>query len=196
MKSLDFISPIAGRAVSATGVAYLRSETNDGANLKQQANNNVEQFETTSRGRHALTAMIDLTKMQDGRPVPLSEIAARRQISLSYLEQMFAGLRRHALVKSHRGPGGGYRLGMPANPISVAAIMRAVEDSPTAQRNRQQQASRRQANDTCPSSKLWESLNGLIYKMLDRVTLDDVAKNERSGMYEALFKSVLAAKDS
>jgi Rrf2 family transcriptional regulator, iron-sulfur cluster assembly transcription factor len=124
--------------------------------------------------------------MQDGRPVPLSDIAARRQISLSYLEQMFAGLRRHGLVKSHRGPGGGYRLGLPANEISVAAIMRAAEDSPSAHRSRQN--ARRPSQTDCPSCKLWESLNGLVYRMLDHVSLDDVVA-ERVEVYQKLFKT-------
>lgn len=183
MKSLGFISPIPGRTVAASNnVAPARDVD---LTKNEQANSNVERLETTSRGKHALTAMVDLTKMQDGRPVPLSDIAARRQISLSYLEQMFAGLRRHGLVKSHRGPGGGYRLGLPANEISVAAIIRAAEDSPTAQRTRQT-APRRTATADCPSAKLWESMNGLVYQLLDHVSLDDVVR-ERDDVYGRLF---------
>ncbi len=181
MKTIGFISPIMGRNVPPRA----SSPGNNDISITQQANNNVERLETTSRGRHALTAMVDLTKMQDGRPVPLSDIAARRQISLSYLEQMFAGLRRHGLVKSHRGPGGGYRLGKPANEISVAAIIRAAEDSPTAQRNRQA-APRRFAQSDCPSVKLWDSMNGLIFQLLDHVSLDDVVA-ERDAVYDRLF---------
>lgn len=174
MKSLGFISPIVGHNVA----------DRDNRNiLSQQANSNVEKLETTSRGRHALTAMVDLTKMQDGRPIPLSDIAARRHISLSYLEQMFAGLRRNGLVKSHRGPGGGYRLGKPADEISVAAILRAAEDSPSAQRNRQP---RRLGQSECPSIKLWESMNGHVYTLLDQVSLADVV-NEREDVYQKLF---------
>jgi Rrf2 family iron-sulfur cluster assembly transcriptional regulator len=176
MKTLGFISPIVGRSVP--------NREND-KTITQQVKPSVEKLETTSRGKHALTAMVDLTTMQDGRPVPLSDIAARRQISLSYLEQMFAGLRRHGLVKSHRGPGGGYRLGLPANEISVAAIMRAAEDSPSAQRSRQ--SPRRLAQSDCPSVKLWESLNGLVYTLLDHVSLDDVVA-QRDEVYERLFK--------
>lgn len=190
MKSLGFISPIPGRTV-ATSSNIVPSRGTD-LTITSQANSNLERLETTSRGKHALTAMVDLTKMQDGRPVPLSDIAARRQISLSYLEQMFAGLRRHGLVKSHRGPGGGYRLGLPATEISVAAIIRAAEDSPTAQRTRQA-APRRFATSDCPSGKLWESLNGLVYQLLDHVSLDDVVR-ERDDVYQKLFTAPPQAK--
>jgi Rrf2 family iron-sulfur cluster assembly transcriptional regulator len=176
MKTLRFISPIIGG----------NTEAGESRNiLTQQANNNVEKLETTSRGRHALTAMVDLTLMQADRPVPLSDIAARRQISLSYLEQMFAGLRRNGLVKSHRGPGGGYRLGKPTTQISVAEILRAAEDSPSAQRNRQ--APRRATQAECPSTKLWESLNAHTYDLLDQVSLDDVV-NQRNDVYQRLFR--------
>ena len=124
--------------------------------------------------------------MQEGRPVPLSEIAARRKISLSYLEHMFAGLRKHGLVKSHRGPGGGYCLGMPAHEISVAAIMRAAEDTPAALRARQN--SRKAGQDDGHSTdQLWESLGGMVYGLLDHVSLDDVV-SERLEVYQKLFK--------
>lgn len=180
MKTLGFISPIIGRNVAPHENAPLTTTR------KEQANTNVERLEATSRGRHALTAMADLTRMQDGRPVPLSEIAARRQISLSYLEQMFAGLRRHGLVKSHRGPGGGYRLGKPASDISVAAIIRAAEDSPTAQRSRQT-SPRRNAQSDCPSMRLWDSTSTLMHKLLNQVSLDDVV-HQRQDVYDRLFK--------
>ena len=175
MKTLGFLSPIVGRTIP--------NRENDNKPITQ-GDSNVERLETTSRGKHALTAMVDLTRMQEDRPVPLSDIAARRQISLSYLEQMFAGLRRHGLVKSHRGPGGGYKLGMAPNEISVAAIIRAAEDSPSAQRNRTGTRSLRSSE--CPSTKLWQSLNGLVYTLLDQVSLDDVVA-ERDDVYERLF---------
>lgn len=191
MKTLGFISPIVGRNVPTREYENTFGPPNTPQNSNENHPNKgkkptVEKLETTSRGRHALTAMIDLTKLQDGRPVPLSEIAARRQISLSYLEQMFSGLRRHGLVKSHRGPGGGYRLGLPPQDITVAAIMRAAEDSPSAQRSRQN--ARRTSQSDCPSGRLWESLNGLVYTMLDHVSLDDVVA-ERVEVYQKIFKT-------
>jgi len=181
MKTLGFISPIVGRTIPSR---ENDNAANQGRPTSQGESNNVERLETTSRGKHALTAMVDLTKMQEDRPVPLSDIAARRQISLSYLEQMFAGLRRHGLVKSHRGPGGGYKLGMAPSEISVAAIIRAAEDSPSAQRNRTGSRALRQSE--CPSSQLWQSLNGLVYTLLDQVSLDDVVA-QRDDVYQRLF---------
>lgn len=146
----------------------------------------MDKHETTPRGRHALTAMVDLMKRQGGRPVPLSEIAASRQISLSYLEQMFAGLRRHGLVKSHRGPGGGYLLGLPANEITIAAIMKAAEDSPSA--SRMSTIIRKTRGGDGASEKLWERVNGHVYGLLANVTLDDVA-SERVEVLEKLFRT-------
>jgi len=146
----------------------------------------VEKLETSSRGRHALTAMVDLTKKQSERPVPLSDIAASRQISLSYLEQMFSGLRRHGLVKSHRGPGGGYLLGLPAAEISVAAIIRAAEDGPSAQRGQANIRRTRQPDQS--ADKLWSNLNGLVYGLLDHISLDDVV-SERVEVYQKVFRT-------
>lgn len=151
---------------------------------KNMNHSDLEKIETSSRGRHALTAMIDLTCMQQGKPVPLSEIAAKRKISLSYLEQMFAGLRRHDLVKSHRGPGGGYCLGRPAAEISVASIMRAAEDSPTAQKIRDN--ARRASDVPNVSDSMWEHLAKMVYQRLEEVSLDDVV-SERLEIYQKVF---------
>jgi len=81
----------------------------------------------TTKGRFAVTAMIDLGLRQSAGPVTLAAISQRQQISLSYLEQLFGKLRRNALVESTRGPGGGYRLGKPPQDISVASLAFAVE---------------------------------------------------------------------
>ncbi len=130
--------------------------------------------------------MVELTKKQGGRPVPLSDIAANRQISLSYLEQLFAGLRRHGLVKSHRGPGGGYLLGMPAGQITVGAIVRAAEDSPTARRSPNN--NRRQKSTEEASDRLWDAMNSHIAHTLDGISLDDVVA-ERVEVYQKVFRT-------
>ena len=88
--------------------------------------------------------------------------------------------------RGHRGPGGGYRLGMPATDISVAAIMIAAEDSPTAQRSKQNIT--KVEGENCPTDPMWRSLNGLIYNLLDHVSLDDVVA-ERVEVYEKLFRT-------
>src|SRR6202007_1115161 len=82
----------------------------------------------TTKGRFAVTAMIDLALRQNNGPVTLAAISQRQQISLSYLEQLFGKLRRHELVESTRGPGGGYTLGRKAEEISVADIIVAVDE--------------------------------------------------------------------
>ena len=83
----------------------------------------------TSKGRYAVTAILDIAINADGKPVTLSDISERQHISLSYLEQLFAKLRRHGLVKSVRGPGGGYRLGHPAGDISIGMVIAAVNEN-------------------------------------------------------------------
>ena len=83
----------------------------------------------STKGRYAVMAMADLAgHSKEGRAVPLAEISGRQEISLSYLEQLFAKLRRGGLVKSVRGPGGGYRLAQPANETRVADIILAVDE--------------------------------------------------------------------
>jgi len=82
----------------------------------------------TTKGRFAVTAMIDLGLRQDKGPVTLSAISQRQRISLSYLEQLFGRLRRHELVESMRGPGGGYRLARSAKELTVADIIYAVDE--------------------------------------------------------------------
>ncbi|NBX65574.1 MAG: Rrf2 family transcriptional regulator [Proteobacteria bacterium] len=148
-------------------------------------NQDTELFEISTRGRHALTAMVDLARRGGDRPVPLSDIAANRKISLSYLEQLFSGLRRHGLVKSYRGPGGGYVLAKPACDISVTSIIHAADDLPV---RAPQPHIRRLRSDDDATFKLWESLGGHIARLLDQVTLDDVA-SERVEVYQKVFKT-------
>ncbi|PKG59262.1 Rrf2 family transcriptional regulator, partial [Shewanella sp. GutDb-MelDb] len=88
----------------------------------------------TSKGRYAVTAMLDVAMHSTNGPVPLADISERQGISLSYLEQLFAKLRKNGLVSSVRGPGGGYRLGTDAGEISVGMVVRAVDESVDATR--------------------------------------------------------------
>ena len=120
----------------------------------------------TTKGRFAVTAMIDVAMYQPGGPVALAGIAQRHQISLSYLEQMFSKLRRDGLVASTRGPGGGYALARPAESITVADIVSAVEgrDKPDA---------------SCTGTpavremtqELWDSLSLRMFDYLQSVSL-------------------------
>ena len=124
----------------------------------------------TTKGRFAVTAMIDLASRQTDGPVTLAGIADRQKISLSYLEQLFGKLRRHDLVESTRGPGGGYSLARAAREISVSNIIFAVDEPLDAT----QCGGKENCHDAhrCMTHDLWANLNKRMYAYLDSVTLD------------------------
>jgi len=129
----------------------------------------------STKGRYAVTAMADLAKNSQGRPVSLSDIALRQEISLSYLEQLFAKLRRGGLVQSVRGPGGGYLLARSAEDTRVADIIIAVDEplkatrcSPGSPKGCNGKAGR------CLTHDLWEELGNQIRLYLNAVSLHDV----------------------
>ncbi len=123
----------------------------------------------TTKGRFAVTAMIDLASRQESGPVTLNAISERQRISLSYLEQLFGRLRRCSLVKSVRGPGGGYRLARNMDEITVMDIVHAVDEPLDATRC----GGRANCNNTaqCMTHDLWSSLNRRMFDYLDSVTL-------------------------
>jgi Rrf2 family transcriptional regulator, iron-sulfur cluster assembly transcription factor len=123
----------------------------------------------TTKGRYAVSAMLDLALHDDQGPVCLNEIARRQDISLPYLEQLFTRLRRTGLVTSTRGPGGGYNLGKSATQVSVADIIRAVDESFDATRC----GGKRDCHggQPCLTHELWESLSDEIDRFLSGVTL-------------------------
>jgi len=123
----------------------------------------------TTKGRFAVTAMLDLALRGGKNPVTLAGISERQDISLSYLEQLFSRLRRHELVESVRGPGGGYYLARPLGDVSVADIIRAV-DEPI---DSTQCGGKENCQDEhrCMTHDLWVGLNAHIYDYLDNVTL-------------------------
>lgn len=131
----------------------------------------------TTKGRFAVTAMIDLALRQHMGPVTLAGIADRQKISLSYLEQLFGKLRRHHLVASVRGPGGGYCLAKPMEQVSVADIIRAVDETLDATQcggkgNCQDQ-------NPCMTHTLWTSLNERMYEYLNSVHLSELVAEQR-----------------
>ncbi len=137
-----------------------------------------KKLKLTSRGRYAVMAMVELAQRGENQPVPLADIAKSGNISLSYLEQLFAGLRRNGLVKSYRGPGGGYLLARPAGEILVSDILHSAEDSVPA---------RRSANDDGPESfgntqthALWSHIGEILYACLKHLTLQDVIGQQLS----------------
>jgi Rrf2 family iron-sulfur cluster assembly transcriptional regulator len=131
----------------------------------------------TTKGRFAVTAMVDLALHDAGGPVTLAEISSRQKISLSYLEQLFGKLRRHALVDSVRGPGGGYRLAKETGHISVADIILAVDEPIDAT----QCGGKENCHDEqkCLTHDLWATLNDRIFDYLGAVTLRELVENHR-----------------
>lgn len=130
----------------------------------------------TTRGRYAVTAMLDLALHYERGPVSLAEIAERQGISQSYLEQLFARLRRNGLVDGLRGPGGGYKLGRPGSAISVADVIDAVNETVDATRC----GGRRncQGEQRCLTHDLWENLSNQIRDFLGSVSLDQLVRQE------------------
>jgi Rrf2 family iron-sulfur cluster assembly transcriptional regulator len=123
----------------------------------------------TTKGRFAVTAMIDLAMNDAAGPVTLAEISERQRISLSYLEQLFGKLRRRALVSSVRGPGGGYTLARKSDELSVADIIRAVDEPIDATQCGGKENCRDERK--CLTHDLWASLNEHIFDYLNGVTL-------------------------
>ncbi len=136
----------------------------------------------TTKGRFAVTAMIDLALRQHSGPVTLSAISQRQNISLSYLEQLFGKLRRHELVDSIRGPGGGYTLARLARNITVADIIFAV-DEPIDATNCGGKTDCSTGNDgrpgICMTHELWAALNRTMVDFLDSVSLQDLVDQQR-----------------
>lgn len=127
----------------------------------------------STKGRYAVMAMVDLARRQDDRAVTLAEIAGRQEISLSYLEQLFARLRRRGLVKSLRGPGGGYRLARTAADTNIAEIVLAVDEPLRATRCSSGRGCMTKG-ERCLTHDLWEEMGRQIHGYLASVTLADV----------------------
>lgn len=130
----------------------------------------------TSKGRYAVTAMLDVALNSDVGPVSLADISERQQISLSYLEQLFARLRKHGLVTSVRGPGGGYVLGRAMNDIAISSIVKAVDESVDATRCNGSKCC--QSGATCLTHSLWNELSHRIDSFLNSITLSELVKNK------------------
>jgi Rrf2 family iron-sulfur cluster assembly transcriptional regulator len=131
----------------------------------------------TTKGRFAVTAMVDLALRCEEGPVSLASISERQQISLSYLEQLFGKLRRYQLVDSVRGPGGGYCISRPLDQVSVAEIVRAVDEALDAT-----QCGGREnclEENRCMTHELWATLNSKMYEYLASVSLADLVVSHR-----------------
>ncbi len=130
----------------------------------------------TTKGRYAVTAMLDLAIHGQNNPVSLNDISGRQGISLSYLEQLFAKLRRNNLVSSIRGPGGGYRLSRAGAQISIAQVVDAVNESMDA--TRCQGKGDCQEGDQCLTHHLWQDLSAQIHAFLNDISIDDLVSRK------------------
>ena len=130
----------------------------------------------TTRGRYAVTAMLDLALHSEDGPVSLSDISDRQEISLSYLEQLFSRLRRNDLVTSTRGPGGGYTVARPLTEVVVADIVLAVNESVDATQCSGQKNCHQHGR--CLTHDLWESLSQQVENFLRGISLHDLINCE------------------
>lgn len=132
----------------------------------------------TTKGRYAVTAMLDLALHNEKGPVTLADIADRQGISLSYLEQLFSRLRKKELVSSVRGPGGGYSLASPASEVHIAEVISAVDEVVDA--TRCGGAGNCHNNERCLTHDLWHDLSARIYEYLSDISLQDLV--DRKGI--------------
>ena len=130
----------------------------------------------TTKGRYAVTAMLDLALHEGKGPIALAEISVRQGISLSYLEQLFSRLRKQDLVSSTRGPGGGYRLGKAMEEISIVNVISAVDESVDATKCGGEQNC--QGENRCLTHELWEELSDQIYDFLNGISLGDLVNRK------------------
>ena len=132
----------------------------------------------TTKGRFAVTAMVDLAMRGDPGPVTLASVSERQKISLSYLEQLFGKLRRHQIVESVRGPGGGYFLARPSQDISIADIIVAVDEPLDATKC----GGKANCHDDrqCVTHNLWTGLNESVYAYLSAVSLKQVVDSQHA----------------
>lgn len=151
----------------------------------------------TTKGRFAVTAMIDLALRANTGPVALAAISQRQQISLSYLEQLFGKLRRHELVESTRGPGGGYSLGREAADISVADIITAVDEPIDATGCGGKESCMGEDSGKCMTHDLWTSLNARMIEYLESISLKKLVDEQLAkgiSIDEAPVKRAISAQ--
>jgi len=137
----------------------------------------------STKGRHAVTAMMELALQHNKGPVTLADISAQQSISISYLEQLFARLRQHGLVTGMRGPGGGYCLARPASEITIANILATVDDV-----SRREEQPHTQG-EVPAGVQMWMHLSNRIYDYLNSITLEDAVEAASDDSQESLFGS-------
>ncbi len=160
----------------------------------------------TTKGRYAVTAMLDLALQEGKRPVTLQDIAVNQEISLSYLEQLFAKLRKAGLVRGTRGPGGGYRLAKKMDSISIAEVISAVDEK--ADMTRCSGKSDCLDGEKCLTHELWMELSDKIFEFLNGITLGELVRRPeviavaerqeavREGLRSGRLKTVVVEADA
>jgi Rrf2 family iron-sulfur cluster assembly transcriptional regulator len=133
----------------------------------------------STKGRHAVTAMMELALQHEKGPVTLADISAQQSISISYLEQLFARLRQHGLVNGMRGPGGGYCLARPANEITIANILATVDE--VSRRDDQPLGQ----SEIPEGMRMWMNLSNRIYDYLNSITLAEAVESGEKEHREA-----------
>ena len=146
----------------------------------------------STKGRYAVMAIVEVARQSDARPISLGDIASRLELSLAYLEQLFMKLRRRGLVRSIRGPGGGYVLGRDANAISIGEVMAAV-DEPVRMTRCISEGEGCVASRRCNTHFLWDALGSHIEQFLSTATLADVLHGRYSAPGASISLSELAA---
>ena len=143
----------------------------------------------STKGRYAVMAIVDLASHSDGRPVALADVADRQEISLSYLEQLFGKLRKGGLVKSVRGPGGGYLLSRTPHDTRVSDIIAAVDEPiKTTRCSPGSPAGCHHDKSRCLTHDLWEELGNQIYLYLSSVSVADICDRRVLGSAGALYR--------
>lgn len=132
----------------------------------------------TAKGRYAVMAMVDIAKHHNGKPVSLSDIAERQGITVPYLEQIFSKLKQSGVVKSVRGPGGGYRLSTAARDISIADIVMAAEESIKMTRCDHHSKGCMGDHSRCLTHDLWDGLGRTIHAYLASISLEDMCHGD------------------
>ncbi len=140
----------------------------------------------STKGRHAVTAMMELALYQKQGPVTLADISVKQSISISYLEQLFAKLRQHGLVTGMRGPGGGYCLALDAGEITIANILNAVDDMI------KRQGTTVPEGEIPGSLLMWQRLSDRVYEYLDGISLAEAVQAQTDESQPELFGSSMA----
>ncbi len=144
----------------------------------------------TTKGRYAVTAMLDLALHAKEKPITLADISQRQGISLSYLEQLFSRMRKQELVASARGPGGGYRLSRDANDINIAQVISAVDEKVSV--TRCEGRGDCQNGGPCLTHKLWCNLSDQIHSFLNGISLGDLVQEQHVKDVAARQEQVMA----